>query len=248
MVFTRMTRMNTRQRILVRCLVAVTFCALICDCAPVTAQTDDRQTPAILLGAAWYPEQWPESRWEADLALMQQAGIHMVRVGEFAWSRMEPSRRPVRSRLARPCDYSGREARHRHRHWNAFGRASRVADAEVSGNAAHHGRRPQGPARQPPAIQLCQSQISRTGAGYGRATGQALRTQSQRHRLADRQRVRRGFVRSPRPRRNSSSGSNNATGRSTTSTHAGRPRTGARLTSTGTRSRSRSVTAIPACC
>ena len=44
----------------------------------------------LLLGTAWYPEQWPESRWETDLALMQQAGIHMVRVGEFAWSRMEP--------------------------------------------------------------------------------------------------------------------------------------------------------------
>ncbi len=46
--------------------------------------------PALLLGTAWYPEQWPESRWDADLALMQEAGIHMVRVGEFAWSRMEP--------------------------------------------------------------------------------------------------------------------------------------------------------------
>src|ERR1700756_4450488 len=49
-----------------------------------------QQTHAILLGTAWYPEQWPEARWEADLALMQQAGVHMVRVGEFAWSRMEP--------------------------------------------------------------------------------------------------------------------------------------------------------------
>ena len=47
--------------------------------------------PPILLGTSWYPEQWPESRWEADLALMQQAGIHMVRMGEFAWSRMEPA-------------------------------------------------------------------------------------------------------------------------------------------------------------
>jgi beta-galactosidase len=46
--------------------------------------------PPILLGTAWYPEQWPESRWDADLTLMQQAGMHMVRVGEFAWSRMEP--------------------------------------------------------------------------------------------------------------------------------------------------------------
>ncbi len=47
--------------------------------------------PPLLLGAAWYPEQWPESRWEDDLKLMQAAGIHMVRVGEFAWSRMEPT-------------------------------------------------------------------------------------------------------------------------------------------------------------
>jgi beta-galactosidase len=52
--------------------------------------TADAAPPAILLGTAWYPEQWPESRWEADLVLMQQAGIHVVRVAEFAWSRMEP--------------------------------------------------------------------------------------------------------------------------------------------------------------
>lgn len=46
--------------------------------------------PALLLGTSWYPEQWPESRWEEDLAQMQQAGIRMVRVAEFAWSLMEP--------------------------------------------------------------------------------------------------------------------------------------------------------------
>lgn len=46
--------------------------------------------PALLLGAAWYPEQWPESRWNADLQLMQDAHISFVRVGEFAWSTMEP--------------------------------------------------------------------------------------------------------------------------------------------------------------
>ena len=46
---------------------------------------------APLLGSAWYPEQWPESRWDADLALMEQAHMNVVRVGEFAWSTMEPS-------------------------------------------------------------------------------------------------------------------------------------------------------------
>ena len=54
------------------------------------------QTPYItpnapLLGAAWYPEQWPEGRWDADLSLMERAHLNVVRVGEFAWSTMEPS-------------------------------------------------------------------------------------------------------------------------------------------------------------
>jgi len=47
-------------------------------------------TPPLLLGAAWYPEQWPEAQWDHDLALMQAAHVHLVRIGEFAWSRMEP--------------------------------------------------------------------------------------------------------------------------------------------------------------
>lgn len=47
--------------------------------------------PPLLVGAAWYPEQWPESRWDKDLALMEAAHIDVVRVGEFAWSAMEPS-------------------------------------------------------------------------------------------------------------------------------------------------------------
>ena len=46
--------------------------------------------PPLLLGTAWYPEQWPESRWPKDLALMQAAHIRVVRVGEFAWSTFEP--------------------------------------------------------------------------------------------------------------------------------------------------------------
>lgn len=46
---------------------------------------------APLLGAAWYPEQWPESRWDIDLTLMEHAHFDVVRVGEFAWSAMEPS-------------------------------------------------------------------------------------------------------------------------------------------------------------
>src|SRR5271163_2287754 len=46
---------------------------------------------AIVLGAAWYPEQWPEARWEEDLRLMEAAHLSVVRVAEFAWSTMEPA-------------------------------------------------------------------------------------------------------------------------------------------------------------
>ncbi len=55
-----------------------------------TAQAVSPNPPPLLLGAAWYPEQWPESRWEADLELMQRAHVHMVRIGEYTWSRDEP--------------------------------------------------------------------------------------------------------------------------------------------------------------
>ena len=73
------------------CLSFVLMVLLAIGTAALNAQTAVPQPPSILLGTAWYPEQWPESRWDADLALMQKAGIHMVRVGEFAWSRMEPT-------------------------------------------------------------------------------------------------------------------------------------------------------------
>ncbi len=41
-------------------------------------------------GCAWYPEQWPVERWKHDLELMRRARMNVVRIGEFAWSRMEP--------------------------------------------------------------------------------------------------------------------------------------------------------------
>jgi len=41
------------------------------------------------LSVQYYPEWVPEKRWEEDLRLMSEAGIRLVRVGEFAWCRME---------------------------------------------------------------------------------------------------------------------------------------------------------------
>ncbi len=45
----------------------------------------------IRFGAAYYPEHRPESSWEADCRLMQDANVNSLRVGEFAWSRFEPT-------------------------------------------------------------------------------------------------------------------------------------------------------------
>jgi beta-galactosidase len=42
------------------------------------------------LGVCYYPEHWPESQWAEDAARMAEIGLTWVRIGEFAWSRMEP--------------------------------------------------------------------------------------------------------------------------------------------------------------
>ncbi|UWQ99268.1 beta-galactosidase [Rhodobacteraceae bacterium S2214] len=43
------------------------------------------------LGVCYYPEHWPEDRWETDAAQMVANGLTWVRIGEFAWSLMEPT-------------------------------------------------------------------------------------------------------------------------------------------------------------
>jgi beta-galactosidase len=74
-------------------LVATLILMLLPSSLPqaVAAQAASETQPPLFLGTAWYPEQWPESRWDADLTLMQQAGIRFVRIAEFAWSSMEPT-------------------------------------------------------------------------------------------------------------------------------------------------------------
>ena len=42
------------------------------------------------LGTCYYPEHWPEALWAEDAARMAAMGLSRVRIGEFAWSRIEP--------------------------------------------------------------------------------------------------------------------------------------------------------------
>ena len=41
------------------------------------------------LGVCYYPEHWPEDQWAEDARRMAETGLTWVRIGEFAWSRME---------------------------------------------------------------------------------------------------------------------------------------------------------------
>lgn len=46
---------------------------------------------SMYVGVDYYPEHWPEERWETDFRLMQEAGFNIVRLAEFAWVNLEPS-------------------------------------------------------------------------------------------------------------------------------------------------------------
>lgn len=45
---------------------------------------------APFLGAAYYPEDWPEKTMDQDIDMMKKGGLNVMRIGEFAWSVMEP--------------------------------------------------------------------------------------------------------------------------------------------------------------
>ena len=44
----------------------------------------------IYYGGDYNPEQWPESVWQEDVKLMREAGVNLVSVAIFAWSKLEP--------------------------------------------------------------------------------------------------------------------------------------------------------------
>ncbi len=46
---------------------------------------------AILYGADYNPEQWPESVWLDDMRLMKLASVNMVSINIFSWATLEPA-------------------------------------------------------------------------------------------------------------------------------------------------------------
>lgn len=46
--------------------------------------------PRLTMGTCYYPEHWDEALWPSDLRRMKDAGISVIRIGEFAWNKFEP--------------------------------------------------------------------------------------------------------------------------------------------------------------
>jgi beta-galactosidase len=77
---------NMKRSILVLVLIIqTTFAAFASRPTP----QPDRYTK-FLFGVDYYPEQWDEKMWEQDARRMKEAGVNVVRIGEFAWALMEP--------------------------------------------------------------------------------------------------------------------------------------------------------------
>ena len=112
--------------------------ALLLPVMAAAQATQYKDAPPLLLGAAWYPEQWDEPRpGTRDLETMEAAHIHLARVAEFAWSSMEPSEGHYDWGW---LDHAIAEAAKHHcvdRDGDANCGAASVADDEVSGDAAH---------------------------------------------------------------------------------------------------------------
>jgi len=86
--------LSSVARVFLRAAFVLVICVSGLHSAAQTPTHMPTQIPgqnAILMGSDWYPEQWPQSRWEEDLRLMEKANLKLVRIAEFAWSRMEPA-------------------------------------------------------------------------------------------------------------------------------------------------------------
>jgi beta-galactosidase len=49
-----------------------------------------RRLGGIAYGGDYNPEQWPKEVWHEDVRLMREAGVNLVTVGVFSWSRIQP--------------------------------------------------------------------------------------------------------------------------------------------------------------
>ena len=44
----------------------------------------------LYIGANYHPHDWPEERWPKDIAMMQESGFNVIRLGHLCWDSFEP--------------------------------------------------------------------------------------------------------------------------------------------------------------
>src|SRR5271165_2716263 len=73
-------------------IAALALLAPTCIAQPTPQQISQWFPPDQLMtiGVYYYPEAWPESQWERDIANVSKFGFEFIHLGEFAWSFMEP--------------------------------------------------------------------------------------------------------------------------------------------------------------
>ena len=103
--------MNFAARFFALPLAAAVLLTPLLRAQAPTAAPPIATPPALYLGTAWYPEQWPESRWDADLALMRSRPHPLRPHRRIRLVQTRALRRPLRSRLASTAP-SAAAARH----------------------------------------------------------------------------------------------------------------------------------------
>lgn len=56
----------------------------------MSVSTQSLNPPTMKLGVCYYPEHWLENLRAKDAHLMAEACLSQVRIGQFAWNRIEP--------------------------------------------------------------------------------------------------------------------------------------------------------------
>ncbi len=78
---------------LLRTIVAALLLTGAASAQPNASLTNQWFPPDQLMtiGVYYYPEAWPESQWERDIANIKKFGFEYIHLAEFAWAFMEPT-------------------------------------------------------------------------------------------------------------------------------------------------------------
>ena len=55
-----------------------------------SAPSPTLKIPHVIYGGDYNPDQWPEEIWNEDVQLMREAGVNLVSLGIFSWSKLQP--------------------------------------------------------------------------------------------------------------------------------------------------------------